>query len=48
VFDSLEDTIKRDEQRSTSSRERIMRYAVIAVASVVIFGGLIFSIRLLD
>jgi len=46
MFDSLDDTMKRDEERESSKSERMIRYAVIAVASVVLFGGLIIGIRL--
>ena len=45
MFDSLDDQLKKDEQNSTTPGERYMRYAIVAVASVVLFGGLIFGVR---
>ena len=46
MFDSLDDTMKRDEQSATTSTERLIRYAAVAVASVLLFGGLYLGIRL--
>ncbi len=46
MFDSLDDTMKRDELAASSSKERIVRYVVIAVASVVLFGGLIVGVQM--
>jgi hypothetical protein len=45
MFDSLDETMKRDELKSSSSTERIVRYVAIAVASVVLFGGLIYGVQ---
>ena len=39
MFDSLDDQMKRDAQKETSSSERYMKYAVVAVAYILIFGG---------
>jgi hypothetical protein len=46
MFDSLDETMKRDLDREVSSRERWIRYAVVAVSSVLLFGGLYMGIRL--
>ena len=46
MFDSLDDTIKRDLEKESTGKERMMRYAAVAVASVLLFGGLIFAVRL--
>lgn len=48
MFDSLEDQMKADLAKESTSTERMVRYAVVAVASVLIFGGLILSVRFLD
>ncbi len=48
MFDSLDDTMKRDDQSAVSKRERYIRYAVIAVASIVLFGGLIAGVQMLS
>ena len=41
MFDSLEDQIQADLKKQSSSTERWIRYAAVAVASVLIFGGLV-------
>lgn len=46
MFDSLDDTMKRDELRESSKSERLIRYAAVAIASVLLFGGLYLGIRL--
>ena len=43
MFDSLDDQIKHDLQRESSSKERMLVYAAIAVTSVLVFGGLFFG-----
>jgi hypothetical protein len=47
MFDSLEEQIKHDDQAEISPRERVMHWVVIAVVSVVVFGGLILGIKML-
>lgn len=48
MFDSLDDQMKRDLQRETSKSERMVRYAVVALASVLLFGSLYLGTLLLD
>ncbi|MBC7926127.1 MAG: hypothetical protein H7039_10775 [Bryobacteraceae bacterium] len=48
MFDSLDETMKQDELKQTSSTERIVRYIVIAAASVILFGGLILGVQMLS
>ena len=45
MFDSLDDTMKKDD--ATSKKERYIRYAVIAIASIVLFGGLVAGVQML-
>jgi hypothetical protein len=45
MFDSLDDQIKADINKESTSTERMIRYGIIAVASVVLFGGLIMGVR---
>ena len=47
MFESLEEHIKHDDQAEISPKERAMHWLAIAVASVLVFGGIIFSIRML-
>jgi hypothetical protein len=45
MFDSLDERIQQDEPESTKGR--VVRYIVIAVISVALFGGLYEAMRLL-
>jgi hypothetical protein len=46
MFDSLSDQIKADDRKEISNRERILRYTLISVLSVVLFAGLYLAVRL--
>lgn len=48
MFDSLDDQMKRDDARASTTTERMIRYAAVAVTSVLLFGGLYLGVRLLD
>lgn len=47
MFESLTDQMKQDDREQVPRSERIIRWAVVSVLSVVLFGGLYFGIRLL-
>ena len=46
MFDSLADQIKHDEEGQTSNKERIIRYSIIAVLSVLLFAALYMAVRM--
>ncbi|HWQ52899.1 MAG TPA: hypothetical protein VN442_04390 [Bryobacteraceae bacterium] len=48
MFDSLSDQIKHDALEEPTSAERIVRWVMVAVFSVLLFGGLYFGVRLLE
>ena len=48
MFESLADQMKHDEQQQDSTAEHFLRWAAVAVLSVVLFGGLYFGILLLN
>lgn len=48
MFETLEDQIKIDEQKATTKQERMLRWSVIALLSVVLFGSLYLGIHLLE
>ena len=48
MFDSLDEQMKKDEDRVTSPKERIMRYLLYLIAGIVVFGGLIMGVRSLS
>jgi len=40
MFDSLDEQIRADEHKAVSNKERVMRWALIVLLSVIVFGGL--------
>jgi hypothetical protein len=48
MFDSLDEQMKMDEQREVSQKERIVRWAVVAISSVLLFGGIYYGVRFLE
>lgn len=40
MFDSLDEQIKHDLEQQTSSKQRMLLWLAIALASIIIFGGL--------
>ncbi len=48
MFDSLADRIREDEQSQVNKSEKIIRYLIILVVSVLLFGGLYYGVKMLD
>ncbi|HYO82686.1 MAG TPA: hypothetical protein VES20_14875 [Bryobacteraceae bacterium] len=48
MFDSLDDTMKKDDAATSTKTERYIRYAAVAVTSIVLFGSLYLGVQLLD
>jgi hypothetical protein len=48
MFDSLDEQMKKDMNKETSPRQRMLMWVVIVLASVLIFGGLYFGVRLIS
>lgn len=48
MFDNLEDRIKHDGEVETSRKERLFRNTLIAVVSIVLFGGLYYAVRMVE
>ena len=47
MFESLDEQIKLDEHKASSNTERLIRWALIVLLSVVVFGGLYFGVHLM-
>ena len=45
MFDSLDEQMKRDDDKIHSNKERIMMYALYLVAAIVVFGGLYLGVH---
>ena len=48
MFDSLSDQMKHDLDEHTPKSQRLIEYLLVAVVSIVIFGGLYMGIRFLQ
>lgn len=47
MFDSLADRIKADDQQQVKTSERVVKWLVIVVLSILLFGGLYLGVRML-
>ena len=45
MFNSLEDELKRDEQRTSTPTQRWLLYLTVLVSTIILFGGLYAGIR---
>ena len=45
MFDSLDETMKHDEQAASSNKERMLLWAAIALVSILVFGGVYFGFQ---
>jgi len=48
MFDSLTDQMKADDRQGANNTEKLVRWLAVAVLSVLLFGGLYFSVRMLQ
>ncbi len=48
MFDSLDEQMKQDDKRMVSNKERLMRWAIVAIAALVVFGALIVGVHLMS
>ena len=48
MFDSLDEQMKKDENRVSSSKERIFRLALYVLAALVVFGALYLGVHSLS
>ena len=47
MFDSLEEQMRKDEDRVSTRTRRMMRYGLYVVAALAVFGGLIYAVHLM-
>ena len=48
MFDSLDEQIKSDEHRMTTNSERMLRWFLVVLVSVLVFGGLYLAVHLME
>jgi hypothetical protein len=47
MFDSLEQQMKHNEDRISTSKERMLRYGLYALAGALVIAGLIYAVHLI-
>lgn len=48
MFESLDEQIKHDDAVEISRRERVVKGVMVAVLSILLFGGLYYAVRMLE
>lgn len=48
MFDSLDEQIRADARKATSSRERMLRWLLVALIAIVVFGGLYWGVMMME
>lgn len=48
MFDSLDEQMKMDDRRMVSNKERMMRWAIVAIAALVVFGCVVIGVHLMS
>lgn len=48
MFESLDEQIKIDEHKTTTNKELLVRWSLIVVLSIFLFGALYFGLRLIN
>jgi hypothetical protein len=48
MFESLDEQIKHDIEASSTKKQRMLLWIGVAIASVILFGGLYFGVRLIE
>lgn len=48
MFESLDDRMKHDDQEVTTPRERLLKWVVVGVISVIVFGGLWMGVQMME
>ena len=48
MFESLDEQIKSDEHKAVSDKERVVRWVVILLITLAVFGGLYFGVHMMQ
>ena len=48
MFDSLDEQIKHDEAAVTTKSERMFKWAIVAITSLLVFGGLYLGLNMME
>lgn len=47
MFESLDEQMKHDEEATTTPKEKYMKWVLVALVSLAVFGGLYMGVRVL-
>ena len=48
MFDSLDETMKHDDDLVSTKSERVFKYAAVVVVAVLVFGGFFLAIQMME
>ena len=48
MFDSLDEQIRADEHKATSNTQRMMRWVLVALIAILVFGGLYWGVMMME
>ena len=48
MFESLDEQIKHDLDAQTTKKQRMLLWLAVAVASIILFGGLYYGVRMIE
>jgi hypothetical protein len=48
MFESLDEQIRKDEDKVSTSGQRMVRYALYVAAAAVVMGGVIFGVHMMN
>jgi len=48
MFETLDDRMKQDDKETSTTKERMLKWVLVGIVSVILFGGLYMGVRLLE
>lgn len=48
MFESLDEQMKKDDAKESTGKERMMRWAIAGLVTILVFGGLYFGVSMLE
>ncbi|MBI5282930.1 MAG: hypothetical protein HY858_14690 [Candidatus Solibacter usitatus] len=48
MFESLDEQMKHDDDETSTPKERLLKWVLVGIVSVLLFGGLYMGVRLLE
>jgi hypothetical protein len=48
MFETLDDRMKQDDKETSTPKERMLKWVLVGIVSIILFGGLYMGVRLLE